>query len=201
MPKRGTDVTVGHRLTNRTNWPLELAAWALTIMNGGGTVIIPNEPFKSHDEALLPTRAVATWAYTDLSDPRWTLGRKYIRLRTDASMSAPQKIGVANRQGWAGYLRGDLLFIKRVTWEESASYPDFGVNTETYTAANFIELETLGPLRRLQPGDAATHEERWSLFKGVDAGTTEASLDAALQPLLRVVSAFRRTGSRASRRT
>jgi hypothetical protein len=30
-----------------------------------------------------------------------------------------------------------------------------------------------------------THEERWSLFKDVDAGTTEASLDAALQPLLR----------------
>ena len=30
---RGTAVTVGHRLTNRTNWPLELAAWALTIMN------------------------------------------------------------------------------------------------------------------------------------------------------------------------
>ena len=154
-------------------------------MNGGGTVIIPNEPFKTHDEALLPARALATWAYTDLSDPRWTLGRKYIRLRTDASMSTPQKIGVANRQGWAGYLRRDLLFVKRVRWEEGASYPDFGVNTETYTAANFIELETLGPLRRLQPGDSATHEERWSLFKGVDAGTTEASLDAALQPLFR----------------
>jgi hypothetical protein len=185
VAERGTDVTVGHRLTNQTNWPLELAAWALTIMNGGGTVIIPNEPFKTHDEALLPARALATWAYTDLSDPRWTLGRKYIRLRTDASMSAPQKIGVANRQGWAGYLRRDLLFVKRVRWEEGASYPDFGVNTETYTAANFIELETLGPLRRLQPGDSATHEERWSLFKGVDAGTTEASLDAALQPLFR----------------
>jgi hypothetical protein len=184
LAETGTDVTVGHRLTNRTHWPLELAAWALTIMNGGGAVIIPNEPFKTHDEALLPTRAIATWAYTDLSDPRWTLGRKYIRLRTDASMKEPQKIGVANRQGWAGYLRGDLLFIKRVTWEESGTYPDFGVNTETYTAENFIELETLGPLRRLQSGDAATHEERWSLFRGVSAGTTEASLDAALQPLL-----------------
>ena len=136
----GTGVTIGHRLTNEIRWTLDLSAWALTIMNGGGTVIIPNEPYKSHDEALLPTRALATWAYTDLSDPRWTFGSKYIGLRTGAGMNAPQKIGVANRVGWAGYLRNDTLFIKRVDWDDTAKYPDFGVNTETYTAGNFIEL-------------------------------------------------------------
>jgi hypothetical protein len=180
----GTGVTVRHSLTNQTPWTLELSAWALTIMNGGGMVVIPNEPYQTHDEALLPTRALATWAYTDLSDPRWTLGSKYIRLRTDASLKAPQKIGVANRRGWAGYLRNDTLFIKRVDWDDSATYPDFGVNTETYTSENFIELETMGPLRKLSPGAEATHEERWSLFKGVSAGTTEASLDSVLQPLV-----------------
>jgi hypothetical protein len=180
----GTGVTIGHRLTNATPWTLDLSAWALTIMNGGGTVVIPNEPYKSHDEALLPTRALATWAYTDLSDSRWTLGSKYIQLRTDAGMEAPQKIGVANRRGWAGYLRNDTLFVKRVDWDDTAAYPDFGVNTETYTAGNFIELETLGPLRKVPPGAAAVHEERWSLFKGVNPGNTESALDAALQPLV-----------------
>ena len=184
LAETGTGVTVGHRLTNRTPFPLDLAAWALTIMNGGGMVIIPNEPYKSHDEALQPVRAIATWAYTDLSDPRWTFGSKYIRLRTDASLKASQKIGVANRRGWAAYLKTGTLFIKRVDWDETAAYPDFGVNTETYTSENFIELETIGALRTIAPGAAATHEERWSLFKGVSAGTTEVSLDAALQPLV-----------------
>ena len=103
LAETGTGVTIGHRLTNATPWTLDLSAWALTIMNGGGMVIIPNEPYKSHDEALLPTRAIATWAYTDLSDPRWTFGSKYIRLRTDAGLNAPQKIGVANRR-WLGGL-------------------------------------------------------------------------------------------------
>jgi hypothetical protein len=180
----GTGVTIGHRVTNRTPFPLDLAAWALTIMNGGGTVIIPNEPYQSHDEALQPVRAIATWAYTDLSDPRWTFGSKYIRLRTDPSLKASQKIGVANRLGWAGYLREGTFFIKRVDWDHTAAYPDYGVNTETYTSENFIELETIGPLRTIAPGDAATHEERWSLFKGVSAGNSDASLDAALQPLV-----------------
>jgi hypothetical protein len=184
LADRGTGVTIGHRLTNGTPWTLDLSAWALTIMNGGGMVIVPNEPYKSHDEALLPTRALATWAYTDLSDPRWTFGSKYIRLRTDPGSNAPQKIGIANRSGWAGYLRNDTLFVKRTDWDDTAAYPDFGVNTETYTSGNFIELETLGPLRKVPPAAAAVHEERWFLFRGVSAGTTEAALEATLQPLV-----------------
>jgi hypothetical protein len=184
LAETGTGLTVGHRLANRSVWPLTIAPWALTIMNGGGSVIVPNEPYAAHEDALLPTRALATWAYTDLSDPRWTLGRKYIRLRTDASRAAPQKIGVANRRGWAAYLRNGTLFVKRYDWQEGAQYPDFGVNTETYTAANFIELETLGALGELAPGASATHEERWSLFRNVSAGATEASLEAALEPLV-----------------
>jgi hypothetical protein len=181
----GTGVTIGHRLTNRSVWPLELAPWALTIMRPGGSVILPNEPYAAHGESLLPTRALATWAYTDLSDPRWTLGRRYLRLRTDASLAAPQKIGLANRRGWAGYLRDGTLFVKRYEWQEGRTYPDFGVNTETFTAGDFIELETLGPLAAMPPGATATHEERWSLFKDVNVGTTEDTLDAALKPLVR----------------
>jgi hypothetical protein len=184
LAESGTGVTIGHRVTNRTPFPLDLAAWALTIMNSGGMVVIPNEPYKSHDEALQPVRAIATWAYTDLSDPRWTFGSKYIRLRTDSSLKASQKIGVANRGGWAGYLRNGTLFIKRVDWDDAAVYPDFGVNTETYTAGDFIELETIGPIRRLTPGESVAHEERWSLFRNVNAGTSEQALDAVLQPLV-----------------
>ena len=52
--------------------PLDLAAWALTIMNGGGMVIIPNEPLQVARRGAAAVRAIAAWAYTDLSDPRWT---------------------------------------------------------------------------------------------------------------------------------
>jgi hypothetical protein len=181
LDQEGTGVTVAHRLTNRSVWEIEVAPWALTIMNGGGEVIIPQEPYKSHDEYLLPARPFAVWHYTDLSDPRWTLGRKYIRLRTDAQLKEPQKIGIGNRQGWAAYLRNRTLFVKRFPWIEGGDYPDFGSNTETYTAGNFIELETLAPLARLTPDGSADHTERWFLFRNVDAGTSEQALDAALQ--------------------
>jgi hypothetical protein len=184
LNEQGTGVTVLHRLTNRNLWEIEVSPWALTIMNGGGEVIVPHEPYKSHDEYLLPARALALWHYTDLSDPRWTLGRKYIRLKTNAELKEPQKIGIGNAQGWAAYLRNRTLFVKRFPWVEGATYPDFGSNMETYTAGNFIELETLAPLTRLAPGRSAEHVERWFLFRNVDAGASEQTLESALQPII-----------------
>jgi hypothetical protein len=188
LDNAGTGVTVFHRLTNRGFWDVEVAPWALTIMNGGGEVILPQEPYRSHDEYLLPARPLVVWHYTDLSDPRWTVGKKYIRLRTNPQLKEPQKIGVGNTQGWGAYLRNRMLFVKRFGWMAGATYPDFGSNTETYTAGNFIELETLAPLTRLTPGASAEHIERWFLFKNVDVGASEQTLDAALQPLVRQTS-------------
>jgi hypothetical protein len=184
LDEAGTTVTLLHRLTNRNLWDIEVSPWALTIMNGGGEVIIPHEPYRSHDEYLLPARPLALWHYTDLSDPRWTMGKKYIRLKTNAQLREPQKIGIGNTQEWAAYLRNRTLFVKRFPWVAGATYPDFGSNTETYTAGTFIELETLAPIARLAPGGSAAHVERWFLFKNVDAGASEETLDAALRPLV-----------------
>ncbi len=124
----GTGVTITHKITNKNVWPIELAPWGLTIMRGGGVTIVPQEPFKSHMEELLPARPMVLWGYTDLSDPRWTFGKKYVRLRTDENLAHPQKIGVANKREWAGYLRENTLFIKRFPYIEGAKYPDYGCN-------------------------------------------------------------------------
>lgn len=184
LDREGTGVTITHTLKNKGPWPIELAPWALTIMNGGGVTIFPQEPFVSHDEKLLPVRSMTLWGFTDMSDPRWTFGKKYIQLRTDEKLADPQKIGVANKQGWAAYLREGTLFVKRFHYEEGAAYPDYGCNFETYTEGSFMEVETLGPLTKLEPKDTATHVEHWHLFNGVDAGKDEKTLDKAISQLV-----------------
>ena len=62
------------------------------------------------------------------------------------------------------------MFVKRYAWKDNGAYPDYGCNTEVYTAAAFIEVETLGPLTTLAPGATAEHTERWSLHKGITLG-------------------------------
>jgi hypothetical protein len=180
----GSGLTVSHRITNRSLWAIEAAPWALTIMRGGGTAIFPQEPYISWDDYLLPARPFVLWHYTDLSDARWSVGKKLIRLRTDASASRPQKAGMLNKQGWAAYQLDDTLFVKRFAYREGAAYPDYGCNCETYTAGDFIEVESLAPLGRLEPGASAEHEERWTLFRDVKAGAGEDELDAAIRSRL-----------------
>ncbi|MEN3183833.1 MAG: hypothetical protein ABDK93_02435, partial [Atribacterota bacterium] len=41
MDPEGNHLTVLHRLTNRGVWPIELAPWALSVMDQGGMAIIP----------------------------------------------------------------------------------------------------------------------------------------------------------------
>ena len=184
LDMEGSGVFVHHKITNRNLWEIETAPWALTIMNGGGEAIFPQEPYRAWSEYLLPARPLVLWHYTDLSDPRWTFGKKYIRLRSDEKLSEPQKLGLLNKQGWAAYLRQQTLFVKHAPYIAGATYPDYGCNFETYTAGAFIEVESLAPLQRLEPGESAEHTERWFLFQGINIGATEESLDSVLTSTL-----------------
>jgi hypothetical protein len=184
LDSKGTGVTLTHTITNIGLWPIELAPWGLTIMNGGGTTIFPQEPFAPHTECLLPARPLVLWSYTDMADPRWKFGKKFVRLSCDAKLDYPQKIGAAVKAGWAAYHRGDLLFVKRFTHEDCARYPDFGCNFETFTKGSFMEVETLGALTKLEPGECAVHCEKWHLFSGVSLGDSDDSIEAAIMPLV-----------------
>ncbi len=178
-------VTILHRATNEGRDPLTIATWGLTVVAPGGMEIIPQPPLGKHTEDFLPNRVIVPWTYTDFSDDRWHFGRKYWTLTPKAGRT-PTKLGFAHITGWAGYLLGSTFFLKTVEHEKGATYPDFGCNFETFTEGEMIELETLSPLRMLQPGDSVEHSETWHLFDGVPAvdPLDEAALERALQPCL-----------------
>jgi len=178
-------VQVRHRLVNRNLWEVRLAAWALSVMRPGGVALIPQEPYRPHPDALLPVRRVALWAYTDMSDPRLHWGRRLIRVRQDLRAPAPLKIGVSNTLGWMAYLLGETLFVKRYAYEPTAEYPDIGCNTEVFTNADMLELETLSPLATLPPDGALEHTEQWSLHRVGACGDDEDALLEAVAYALR----------------
>lgn len=159
-----SEVTVDHRITNAGKETLVAAAWALSIMRPGGRAIVPNEPGAEYGpDTLLPVRSMALWSYTDLADPRWTFEQNSISLRVDDELEDPQKFGVLNKQGWAAYECDGLRFTKRFEVAEDAAYPDMNSNTEIYVAGSFAEVETLSPLKTLNPGEYIDHREVWTL--------------------------------------
>ena len=124
---------------------------------------------------LLPNRNLVLWPYTRLADPRLSLNDDLHLIHAQAD-AQPVKIGYLNRAGWAAYLTGGVLFVKR--WEPcpDAAHVDYGCNCESYCNDRFIEVETLGPLARLEPGQSTSHVEKWELHR---AEGVEQTLDGA----------------------
>ncbi len=180
----GAQATVTHRLTNHTLWPVELAPWALSVMAPGGTAVLPLPPRGSHAENLLPNTRLILWPYTNMADPRWHWGERYILLRQEPGNAVSQKVGAFVPDGWVGHVRNGRFFCKTFVVQPDAVYPDLDVNVELFTCDFMLEVETLGPLVTLPPGTAVTHTENWFLFSGVPTPTTDADVAAHISPLL-----------------
>jgi len=181
---RAPHVRLIHRIRNVGRRTVELAPWALTVMARGGTAVVGLPKRGNHPRDLLPNQHLVLWPYTDLADSRLTFGTRAILLRQTARKT-PQKLGLANPEAWAAYAVHRCLFIKRFAYHPKATYPDAGCNTELFTNADMLEVESLGPLVRLAPGRKVEHLEDWYLFADVPPITTEADVDRHLRPRLR----------------
>jgi hypothetical protein len=115
--------------------------------------------------------------------------RKYLTLRQDPGNSEAQKLGMFNANTWAAYALNDEVFVKRTAADPSKQYPDFGCSFETFTNNEFLEVETLGPLSKIAPGQAAALVEHWGLFKNVKVDAiTDDELDQKILPLVESVA-------------
>ena len=174
-----------HRLVNKGPWPVKLAPWAPTLLERGGRAIVALPPRGVHPTACAPTATIALWPYTDMSDPRFHWGSRYVMVSQDPAESVtPQKIGVRTDAGWCAYWRKGHLFVKTFDYHDDRPYPEMGSPVTVFTNCHAMELETLGPLVVLPPGGNVEYIETWSLFAEVPEPTDEAAVDAAVAPLV-----------------
>ncbi|MBC8388198.1 MAG: hypothetical protein ISS14_04110 [Actinobacteria bacterium] len=188
LGSNNNNVRILHRLVNKNLWDIEIAPWALSVMAQGGMAIIPQEPYRSAEENLLPVRPLVLWSYTEMKDPRFIWGTKFIQVKQNPNAKTCQKIGVLNTLGWAAYYLDGQLFVKRYNYNPEARYPDFGVNTEIYTNPEILEVETLGGMKKVPPGESVEHVENWFLFKAT-LNEDEEFLESELAPIIRKTDA------------
>jgi hypothetical protein len=192
LEERGSRVHVRLRVTNVGQSATTLAPWGPTVMAPGGVEIIPIPPHAPHPGDpknarhpgdFAPNQRLILWPYFDFTDSRWTLGSKYMFLRQDPK-KGPTKIGLGHPVPWVAYLNHGTLFVKRFRHIEIATYPDLGTSYQTFSNEDMLEMETVGTLVTLNPGQNAELEETWELFTDVPAVKTEAEVDHAIVPLL-----------------
>ena len=166
-------VVVKHRVINAGAWDIELAPWALTVMRAGGVEYIP---FPKRQPELLPNRNLGVWPYTNLQDKRVYLGKEFMSLKADPTARGKVKLGLNNEEGYAMYfIDGDLFVLSYDTVVEG-NYPDGGMSYETYTKGPMLEMETLGELELLGPGEGTELTETWQLFDSIPLPANEKEL-------------------------
>jgi hypothetical protein len=174
----GDMTVVDHVLRNEGERPVTAAPWAITQVSVGGVGVVPQARTAVDDDGVLPNRSVVMWPYTDPSDSDIVFGTRDIRIAATTNQSKA-KIGTQNTKGWIAYHLSGALFVKwAALHDDSLTYPDRGSSIECYRDDRFMELETLGPMVTLEPGDAVSHREVWKMID-----VTSVPVDEVLESL------------------
>jgi hypothetical protein len=180
------------RIKNISQRDLTYAAWSLPVLRPGGRALIPLDvgPLTAFDAF----RRLIFWSYTEHDDPRYRFGDRLVQI-DHAKVQPPlspragrrddeSKIGVDSSQGWAAYVLEGTMFLKRFPHTQGATYPDGGSTIEVYSSSEFLELENLGPLTTIAPGEEIVLPEDWWLFEDVKIPEAEAEARRAIEPYL-----------------
>lgn len=153
------------------------AVWALTCVVPKGVVAFPWGAGGGWD-----VKKIMYWNRwmdhrSDVASVQWQPGPDLFRVLPTGEEG---KVGTNAPEGWVALCRDDATFIKSRVWAPGVDYPDDGCSLEVYTSPKFIELETLGPITTLYPGQEITHEETWTATSQVVDSEDGAALRALL---------------------
>jgi hypothetical protein len=159
--------TFRYRVVNTADRPQRLAAWAITMMAPLGRAWLPFVAGEFDPGGFQAQRNIALWTYARTDDPRFVLSDAAIEVRAsliaEHGITGSFKVGTSLRRGWLAHWRQGVLLVKRAGHDESRTYADMGTSGQVYSHPDFTELETLGPLTDLAPGEAAVHREDWEV--------------------------------------
>jgi hypothetical protein len=193
VPAGEPRVHIRSRIRNVSSAPLTYAAWSLAVLRPGGRAFVPLDVGSL--TAFDATRKLILWSYTEFDDPRYRFADRLVeidhaRVREPPAGQAGRrddesKIGVDSAQGWAAYLLEGTLFLKRFSHDAAGTYPDGGSTIEVYSSHEFLELEHLGPLTTVAPGEEIVFAEDWWLFGDVAVPEQSADVLPVLQGFLK----------------
>jgi hypothetical protein len=168
-----------HEVANLGRKPVELAPWAITQLPPGGTALIP-QPASTPGHATRPDRLVVLWPYASWDDPRLVVRDGLLAVHGTAGPDV--KVGCAVAEGWTAWVRDGVAIVRRWIPVAGVAYPDFGCSAEVFATQRYTELEVLGPLTVLEPGDRTALDETWEL-REVPSDDLGHLRDTLAQPL------------------
>ena len=150
------------KIENTSNQSVTGAAWGVNTLDAGGTAHVSFENDNSSE--FNPTRVLSLWSDTSLGDPRIRFEKDRLTA-THMPIGDYFKIGLYCRPGYVTFSNKGQKFVLTFAAKPYQTYPDNGCNFELYMCKQFMELESLGEITTMLPGQCAAHEEVWRVEK------------------------------------
>ena len=160
--KEDGTVYLMHNFYNRNDHPIRGASWAINSLDASGEIEFSYAGGKKGD--FYPGTVVALWGQTSLADPRLTFYSDRIHAKY-LPISDYFKLGVYCPNGVATLESKGQKLTMGFAAPDIRTLPDQGCNFELYMHKMFLEMESLGPVTDIAPGESASHWETWKLEK------------------------------------
>ncbi|MBN63479.1 MAG: hypothetical protein CME20_19160 [Gemmatimonadetes bacterium] len=166
---------IRHGLTNLRDEQRRIAAWALN-------VIRPDHGVGVTPWGSVHRRSLLFWPDTEPNEIGLHLGPKALALDYRIEpQNRWQKIGTNTDAGWIAYVWNETALKSTVAHVANAEYPENGGTVTMFNSTSevfdgkprFGEIENVGPLSELMPGNTLWMEQELELISGIEADDPE----------------------------
>lgn len=149
-------VNLTYTMLNTSSSKVDWGIWSVVQLIQRGMTVIPtptdNKMWSSGNPEGLPV------------DHDWTIKEKYTFIE-NTSENAGEKIFSISSAGWSTYATDEQVLCLTYTSDPDAVYPEEEGSTEIYFGQEYIEVEHVGPLEELAPGEKTVLKEKQHLVK------------------------------------
>ncbi len=170
---------IRHGFKNLRNQQRRIACWALNVIRPDAGVGVT--PWRREGR-----RSLLFWPDTDPNEIGIHSGPRALALDYRIEpQNRWQKIGTNTNAGWIAFVWGESAIKSTVAHVSNAEYPEdggtvtmFNSTTEVFDGKpRFGEIENIGPLSELMPGNSLWMEQELELFSGIETDDPESWIE------------------------
>ncbi len=165
-----------HGITNHDDGTREIAAWAITAVaaeTGLGLTRLRQDD----------RQVIVCWTPSQLSEPMVVAHEHALALDFRiAPRGSHLKIGTDANCGWVACISGRHALVSKSEFKRGALYPEGGSTVTMFRSGSlpdgaFAEIENVGPLTQVEPGETITMQQRLEIVDGEGATDIDSWLE------------------------
>lgn len=164
LDESGSHLSCTQIIINTSDHTARHYHWSRTFAKGGGISLTPMNPHSKYPKGYLIYGPGNVMDFNPENEPN--IRTRDGILEITGPPSRPKFVMDCD-QGWLGYITlDDQLFIKKFKIYPDRPYGDMAAPTVSiwYNKDIMCEIEPLGPVEILEPGEAASFTEHWYLY-------------------------------------